>query len=710
MGWDGSGGYDRQRNFSGDASANIKILASAMDQELDDFASAMQLCLARDGQNTPTGDIPMGGNRVINVGAAQSATDYIRAKEVIENVPVYMVDENASSDRVSVSSLYFTGVSAAQAPADGVRILVKANSDKSSAALYLDGYSANIEYQGGGVIGAAMVSGGIYGMVYSSSDTAWKLESPTDGRTAKETAAGVTPSNYQYPEGDIRRYGGTGDGTTDDSAALQAVLTIGNINAYIPYGASGVYLVDSTTITVASGTRLTVDPGVTIRRDSDGSDIGWIRFVDVSDCDIRGGVWEYQTKPAADEQRHIFDIRGATDIVIRDTQAVKAGGDGYYIGSGAVNDFCTRVRLENVVADNCRRQGISIVSVKSCRVKDAHCINITGTNPQAGIDIEPNGNDDYIEDVVISNLYTENTTGAGLKIDLRNLPGATAQEVSITVNGHTDANNASNTSLLISKLDLDGNTVAGSIQINDLKSINAYNSGIIVQNYDALGPRIDIVRPVIINPNQVGSASVSLGSAILLYAAASDTGATNVGNISITNPRIDDNDGNVTNYFYVRDVRSVGSDEMLNVNIYGRIDAEGQGTPLSMIDWYSTGIIEDVGEVLTHNATAGFTLQADNYVRKVTNSGAGGTVEVELDTNLNFSAGTRITFEVVTDGQILRIDPEPNARIQPGGEANGDYVQADQVGDRITIEKVSDTEWKVLNEVKDGGGEWTRQS
>ncbi len=59
MGYDGAGGYTRSRNFSADASANIRILASAMDQEIDycvmdrtllpqislwvDFGSSMQV-------------------------------------------------------------------------------------------------------------------------------------------------------------------------------------------------------------------------------------------------------------------------------------------------------------------------------------------------------------------------------------------------------------------------------------------------------------------------------------------------------------------------------------------------------------------------------------------------------------------------------------------------------------------------------------------
>lgn len=40
-------------------------------------------------------------------------------------------------------------------------------------------------------------------------------------RTAAEATAGVTPTYYYYPPGDVRRYGAVLDGVTDDTAALQ---------------------------------------------------------------------------------------------------------------------------------------------------------------------------------------------------------------------------------------------------------------------------------------------------------------------------------------------------------------------------------------------------------------------------------------------------------------------------------------------------------
>ena len=43
-------------------------------------------------------------------------------------------------------------------------------------------------------------------------------------RTAAEIAAGVTPVDYGYEPGDVRRYGAVGDGATDDTVAIQNAL------------------------------------------------------------------------------------------------------------------------------------------------------------------------------------------------------------------------------------------------------------------------------------------------------------------------------------------------------------------------------------------------------------------------------------------------------------------------------------------------------
>lgn len=253
MGWDGAGGYNRIHNFSADASAGINILAARMDAELDDFASALTRVWTRDGQNAPTQDLTLGGRKFIGVGAATSVNNYMRVREFIENVPIFMQDQESSADRISVSAQFFTSVSANQAPGDGTRILVRAGSDKSSAVLYLNGHSANVEFQDGNRAGDALVSGGIYEFLFSSVDVAWKVTRPDDGRTAAERSAGVTIVNHQKVPGNVLRYGhNTTPGTTDMAPAIQAAIDTAEAGGVV-YVPSGTYLIGSQ-LSIADGT------------------------------------------------------------------------------------------------------------------------------------------------------------------------------------------------------------------------------------------------------------------------------------------------------------------------------------------------------------------------------------------------------------------------------------------------------------------------
>jgi hypothetical protein len=63
---------------------------------------------------------------------------------------------------------------------------------------------------------------------------------------AAETSAGVTPTEYAYPPGDVRRYGATGDGSTDDTTALQAALSVAAESGPAVFLPSGTYKTTST--------------------------------------------------------------------------------------------------------------------------------------------------------------------------------------------------------------------------------------------------------------------------------------------------------------------------------------------------------------------------------------------------------------------------------------------------------------------------------
>jgi hypothetical protein len=75
MPFDGSGNFNRVRNWVSDAIAGIKIKADFHDSEDDNLAAGLSNTLTKDGQSQPTANIPMNGKRLVNLGAPTTGTD-----------------------------------------------------------------------------------------------------------------------------------------------------------------------------------------------------------------------------------------------------------------------------------------------------------------------------------------------------------------------------------------------------------------------------------------------------------------------------------------------------------------------------------------------------------------------------------------------------------------------------------------------------------
>ena len=81
-GWDGSGTFTRAYNWVTEAAAGNVISSLKFDTENDAFTAGINNCLAKDGQNAATGDIPMGGKIHTGVGDGTALTHYPSIKQV----------------------------------------------------------------------------------------------------------------------------------------------------------------------------------------------------------------------------------------------------------------------------------------------------------------------------------------------------------------------------------------------------------------------------------------------------------------------------------------------------------------------------------------------------------------------------------------------------------------------------------------------------
>jgi hypothetical protein len=88
MAWNGAGAFARLYNWVSRAAnpATKYIDATSMDAEFDNFKTGLEACLTRNGETSPSANLPMGSYRHTGVGAATALTDYARASEVQRGV------------------------------------------------------------------------------------------------------------------------------------------------------------------------------------------------------------------------------------------------------------------------------------------------------------------------------------------------------------------------------------------------------------------------------------------------------------------------------------------------------------------------------------------------------------------------------------------------------------------------------------------------
>lgn len=93
-----------------------------------------------------------------------------------------------------------------------------------------------------------------------------------------------------------------------------------------------------------------------------------------------------------------ISINSSNNVTVEDVVVHSCWGDSIYILGDSTN-----VNINNFTLHDSRRQGISIVAGKYIHISNGYIYNITGTDPRAAIDIEPNNEDSTIG-IIIENL------------------------------------------------------------------------------------------------------------------------------------------------------------------------------------------------------------------------------------------------------------------------------------------------------------------
>lgn len=230
----------------------------------------------------------------------------------------------------------------------------------------------------------------------------------------------------------VTEFGAIGDGETDDTESINNAIEYAHLNnlndVLFPSGtflidpgeSDHVPLGDTGGIQLRSNTSLILSDSTVIKSKPMSSKgyniIGGNQVVNVV---IIGGllVGDRDNHIGTEgEYGHGINLMSCKNVIVKDVTVSNCWGDGFYVGGkdGASED----IRLENVVATNNRRQGLSVTHVDGMVIKNSEFSNTNGTSPQAGIDIEPNNNEKTVN-ILMENIICNNNETYGMQIYTR---------------------------------------------------------------------------------------------------------------------------------------------------------------------------------------------------------------------------------------------------------------------------------------------------
>jgi len=161
MGW-AAGVFSRVHDWEADEAAGENIEAARMDAEDDNFATGINTCLTKDGQNAATADLPMGTNKHTGVGDGTARTHYPSIGQLQDGGVLYA----AAGGAANVITLTLSPVLAAYVA--GQQVLFKALAVNTGATtININGLGAkNIYYGGAALSGGEITAGEMFVIAY----------------------------------------------------------------------------------------------------------------------------------------------------------------------------------------------------------------------------------------------------------------------------------------------------------------------------------------------------------------------------------------------------------------------------------------------------------------------------------------------------------------------------------------------------------------
>lgn len=214
----------------------------------------------------------------------------------------------------------------------------------------------------------------------------------------------------------VTSFMGEGISPTDAfNNAIQALTDECN-TLYVPAGAYQLNACNM--VTLKSNINIIMDDGVKINVKANEADSYDMFYGEnISNVKICGGHIageRYSHKGSTGEWGKGIGLYSCENISIYDMKIDECWGDGIYIGSSDNITKCNNIKIVNCTLENNRRNNMSIVAGDNIVIDGCTFCNASGTDPQNGLDIEPNYLEQVCTDISLFNSHFYGNKIAGM--------------------------------------------------------------------------------------------------------------------------------------------------------------------------------------------------------------------------------------------------------------------------------------------------------
>jgi len=195
----------------------------------------------------------------------------------------------------------------------------------------------------------------------------------------------------------VKDFGAVGDGVADDTKAIQAALNAIGAGVCLRFGNATFKVSDA--LTVTSKTDFQIDgEGATIIAANGMAVAASKELLYLTNCQrftVKNFTFDGNraNRTPAEVPAHTVTLTNCKRFIFENVHSNNAVVDGFYFAATDNTDtstYCQYFQMIGCYANNCYRQGASVVNGYDFQFIGGAYTNTTGTAPQAGIDVESN--------------------------------------------------------------------------------------------------------------------------------------------------------------------------------------------------------------------------------------------------------------------------------------------------------------------------------